>query len=157
MSHIMCISKRLKPYSLGLTILAGLITGSGILPGTDYLCTFSQLSSDIFMRLLKLVSLPIIFLSITTTISGLEKYDDLKHTGSQVLRYTISTTLCAATIALILFLIFDPANAELINMVPGQTIEAPKMRYIDYLVNVIPSNMIQASVSYTHLTLPTKA
>lgn len=140
----MCISKKLKPYTLVITILAGALCGSGILPGSGLILSAAQLLSEIFMRLLKLVSLPIIFLSITTTISGLEKHEDLKTTGAKVLRYTLSTTLCAATIALLLFLIFDPANTDLVSLQPGQVPQTSSMRYIDYLINVIPSNMIQA-------------
>lgn len=129
---------------MALAITGGLIAGSGILPGHNIILGTADFIAELFMRLLKLVSLPIIFLSIATTISGLEKYDDLKKTGSQVLGYTISTTVCAATIALLLFLIIDPANPNLVNLATETAPSEQGMRYIDYLLNVVPSNVIQA-------------
>jgi Na+/H+-dicarboxylate symporter len=140
----MCIENKTNIYLLPLIMIAGVISGSGLLFMHDTIMTIADVLSIVFMKLLKLVSLPIIFLSITTTISGLDKYEDLTQTGSKVLRYTLGTTICAATIALILFLIIDPANMQFVNLEPGQTTIDQEMRYIDYLLNIIPSNAIQA-------------
>ncbi len=126
-----------------IAITSGLLAGSGLLPAASYILDIAEFGSEVFMKLLKLVSLPIIFLSITTTISGLEHHRDLKDTGAKVLHYTLATTICAASIALILFLVIDPANAGLTQLATHD-IPTTQMRYVDYLLNVIPSNMILA-------------
>lgn len=141
----MCIINRLKPNAMITAATLGLLAGSGYIPFSQSILAFAEFGSEVFMRLLKMVSLPIIFLSITTTISGLTHYDELKETGSKVLHYTLATTICAASIALLLFLVIDPANAGLLQLsLDTEAIPAGQMSYIDYLINVIPSNMILA-------------
>ena len=56
--------------------------------------------SQLFINLLKLVSLPIIFLSIVSTAAGMENIEQIKRLGQKVIKYTLLTTLLAATIAL---------------------------------------------------------
>ena len=140
----MCVCKKLKPYTMAIAVTTGMLVGSSVLPGSEYLLGVANFCSEAFMKLLKLVSLPIIFLSIATTISGLDDYHSLKNTGSRVLRYTLMTTICAATIALVLFVMIDPANTSISQLIPNQTVVTDNMSYIDYLLNVIPSNMVLA-------------
>lgn len=141
----MCISKKINANKLPFVILLGMLTGAQILPTAinTVVLGSADFIAQVFMRLLKLVSLPIIFLSIATTISGLDHRDELKTTGMQVLRYTLGTTICAATIALVLFLIVDPSSMQLGIPHAGIADTTQSMNYIDYLLQAIPSNVIQ--------------
>ncbi len=95
----------------------------------------------LFMNALKLVSLPIIFLSLLLSLIGFKEKGELKWMGKNVLRYTLLTTVIAASLALILFLLIDPASKK-----PEiATALAPSQQgsYLSYLLQMIPSNFFE--------------
>lgn len=98
--------------------------------------------SEIFINLLKLVSVPIIFLSIVSTISGMDNLQEFKSMGKRVLKYTILTTVLASTVALSIFLVIDPVQQQFSSDLK-QTVQTGQKGYIDYLFKIIPSNMLQ--------------
>ena len=131
------------------TILLGLISGLSVLssmtsPIAYVVFNVANVVSIVFINLLKLISLPIIFLAIITTISGLKDFDELKTIGVKVLKYTLLTTIIAASTALLTFLWLDPVASgyyladQAITHVVGVD-----QSYLDHLVNVIPSNFVQ--------------
>lgn len=99
--------------------------------------------SDVFMSLLKLVSVPIIFLSIVATVSGMDNIHEFKNLGKKVLRYTLLTTYIAAVIALIIYVVVAPTQ----NIVQVESVaQAPatgQKGYLTYLLQTIPSNFVQ--------------
>ncbi len=102
----------------------------------------SEVIADIFIRLLKLVSLPIIFFSLIATLSGMGGISDVRLLGGRVLKYTLMTTLIAAGIALGLYTTIDPAStATLVSHNSTDQIET--ISYWQYLLDIIPSNMIE--------------
>jgi Na+/H+-dicarboxylate symporter len=124
---------------LGMAI--GLLTGWLDQP---ILTQSASLVSDLFLRLLKLISLPIIFLSITSTITGMKDFQEMKILGRKTLFYTLGTTVTAAAIALVLFLSIDPANhAQSISTSEVSNLEK-QGSYLSFVMNIIPSNFIQA-------------
>lgn len=101
--------------------------------------------SHIFINLLRLVSLPIIFLSLLSTASGMESVGEAKRLGWLTLRYTLMTTLAAATVALGLFLLIDPVGQNLPIAAPAAApIEAKS--YIAHLLDIVPSNFLKPFV-----------
>ncbi len=100
----------------------------------------ASLLSTIFMNLLKLVSLPLLFLSVVSTLSGMESSGKLKEMGRRVVGYTLLTTTIAATVALLLFLLIDPASGAPIAGAAPEVIEGG---YLDYLLEAIPSGVLQ--------------
>ncbi|NGX32995.1 MAG: Aerobic C4-dicarboxylate transport protein, partial [Candidatus Anoxychlamydiales bacterium] len=61
--------------------------------------------TTIFIRLLKLIGIPIVFLSLVSNIAGMKSFKEMKILGRKIFSYAVLTTIIAATIALILFLI----------------------------------------------------
>jgi len=106
--------------------------------------------ADVFINLLKLVSLPIIFLSIVSTASGMDSLIEVKTLGKKVLKYTLLTTVISATIALILFVVIDPVRGIIHHMPTSElNLEAAKVNqsgYLTYLADVIPSNFLKPFV-----------
>lgn len=127
-------SKNLLLFSVLLGIIVGYLN-------IDFINSTAEVSSQIFINLLKLVSLPIIFLSIVSTASGMEDIQEVKNLGRSVAKYTILTTLIAASIALILFVVVDPVRAPL-NGIEGFS-NVQQGSYLSYLINIIPSNFLQ--------------
>ncbi|MBI2791834.1 MAG: dicarboxylate/amino acid:cation symporter [Gammaproteobacteria bacterium] len=99
----------------------------------------AELVSEIFVRLLKLISLPMISLSLLATISSVGE-NSLSQLGKRIVTYTILTTAIAASIALILYEIIKP-----VLLVTSETVQATtsNISYFDELLKVIPSNLLQ--------------
>jgi Na+/H+-dicarboxylate symporter len=121
-----------------------LATLLGILGGafdSTFIFGAAGVVSEIFINLLKLVSLPIIFLSIVSTASGMESINEVKNLGIKVIKYTLLTTVIAAAVALIIFVLINPVRyifpADPTIQAQGQT------SYLSYLMQTIPSNIVQ--------------
>ena len=97
---------------------------------------------DIFIDLLKLISLPVVFFSITSTISGLANFIEVKVLIKKTIFYTIFTTIIAATVALIVYLIIDPSGSEFISDL-GTKKYINNQDYLSYLVSILPHNFIE--------------
>lgn len=119
----------------------GIITGCFQIP---YAIDAAQVVSDTFIRLLKLVSLPIIFFSIIATASGMQSVADIKRVGKRVLSYTLLTTVFAALIALFFFLVLDPVSSY---ATPAAISEMPRVAkpvsYWQHLSTILPGNILQ--------------
>lgn len=98
--------------------------------------------SDIFVNLLKMVSVPIIFLSIVATVSGMDNIQEFKGLGKKVIKYTLFTTVLSATIALLVFVAVDPVKV-VIHSTENSLVQSEEKGYLKYLIEVIPSNVVQ--------------
>jgi Na+/H+-dicarboxylate symporter len=103
-------------------------------------------TSDLFLRLLKLISLPIIFLAVTSTITGMKDFHEMRKFGRKVFLYTLGTTLVAAALALFLYITIDPARSAMETALPDTPVNdaKPQKSYLSFLLNIIPSNIFQA-------------
>ncbi len=122
-----------------LAIACGICTGYWNHP---LLNEAAKATSEIFINLLKLVSLPIIFLSIVSTASSMDNISEIKNLGKRVIKYTLITTVIAATVALFFFVILDPVGTG--NIADGfPSVEGNQQSYLSYLIHIIPSNIVQ--------------
>lgn len=136
-----------RSYLLYAGILLGAFLGwSGIV----FAHSAAQVISELFINLLKLVSLPIIFLSIVSTATGMSNLEAVKNLGGRVMKYTLLTTLTAAAIALAVFLFINPV--AILQHVTAQAVAAvaapaaDQGGYLTYLIRTIPSNFLQPFV-----------
>lgn len=130
-------------FFLFAAMLIGLITGWA---NISILNETATVTSDLFLRLLKLISLPIIFLAVTSTITGMKSFHEMRRMGRKVLTYTLGTTLIAATVALILYVLINPASAA--QAVEGGSVPqvTKQASYFSFVLNIIPSNFFEAFV-----------
>lgn len=103
----------------------------------------ASVTSEIFINFLKLVSLPIIFLSIVSNVSGMDSITEFKVLGKKVIKYTLLTTVIAATIALILFVLVNPVQSQINLDQTAHPIQKDQPGYLKYLLQSIPSNFVQ--------------
>lgn len=141
-----------RRWFLPLALVLGVLTGYAQIP---ILMDTAQIVSQIFVRFLKLVSMPICFLSITATLSGMKDFSTLKSMGSRVLRYTLFTTLLAALVALGFFLWVDPSvdAQQILSKIPNSLVAAQPAVITEfvtqnnglasYFLNAIPTNVLQ--------------
>lgn len=133
---------------LALAILTGILVGYFDHP---ILLTIAHVISDIFMNLLKMLSLPIVFLSVASTVSGMKGIHELRHLGLRVVKYTLLTTVIAASVALSLYVSVDPlrgSSAQSI-MQTMDVLETPTdgSGYLGHLMESIPSNVLQPFIA----------
>lgn len=119
-------------YAVLLGVLAGFYL--------EALVPAAHTISYIIINLLKLLSLPLLFFSITATISSMSDIDQMRLIGAKVIKYTLLTTIISATIALLLFLIINPARAAFVCQT---TVTDDFGGYFDFMCKLIPSNVIQ--------------
>lgn len=141
----MCIEtkRKINPnIFFAIAIVLGLLTGY---IQNDFLFRAAETVSQLFINVLKLISLPIIFLSIVSTASGMESMEQIKQLGQKVIKYTLLTTLIAATIGLALFIAIDPVqdSAAATTETILQNSEAVQPSYLTFFLQMVPSNIVQ--------------
>ena len=96
--------------------------------------------SDIFIKIFKCISMPIIALSIIVTLSQYSTEGAMRKIWQKTLLYTISTTIVAAGLACILYLLISPSNIGGV-MNAAQPVETLNSNYFAHISNLIPSNI----------------
>lgn len=109
---------------------------------TYYGITIAHGVSKLFINLLELISIPLIFLSIVSTISGMESFDEMKKLGKKILKYTLLTTIISASIALILFLLIKPSGNNIAHTTKAAG-AGTLTTYFSFLSQLVPSNLVQ--------------
>ena len=130
------------------TALIGIGTGLYVgysLPASSSITGIAQTCAKVFIDLIQMISLPIIFLSLLATIINMDSVDEIKQLGKKVLTYTLLTTVIAATVALILFILIDPAKTPFYALQTASSLTpgGPE-KYLSFILNIIPNNMIYA-------------
>ena len=103
----------------------------------------------IFIRLLKMVIVPLIFSSIVTGVSGISDGKSLGRLGGKTFLYYITTSLCAILIGLTLTNIIRPGDGVSLAATSAfdpSSIEKPGSP-AGILVRMIPLNPVQAASS----------
>lgn len=134
----MCIKHELKSnysnfFIYFIVIFAAIISG---LSDISFLHMVGLFISEVFIKIFKCISLPIIALSIIVTLTKHKIYGPVKKIWIKTLFYTISTTLIAATITCFLYAIIAPVNInrEIVN---PQHI-SNEDNYLKHLFDLIP-------------------
>lgn len=122
-------------------VCAALVTGFF---HSQFLDNVAAVISEIFLNLLKFISIPLIFLSIVSTVSNMENLDQFKTLGKKVFKYTLLTTFIASLVALTMFLIIDPVKADFhfehYDEIPEKVSQGS---YLTYFIKIFPSNIFQ--------------
>jgi Na+/H+-dicarboxylate symporter len=120
-----------------MMIALGLFSG---LSQVEFLHQLGQIIADIFIKIFRCISLPIIALSLIVTLAGIGSEQSMTKTWQRTIFYTLTTTLIAATVSCILYLLINPSSANLQHMVPQGPV-SQTTNYWDYLASLIPANV----------------
>lgn len=106
----------------------------------------ASMVADVFMKLLKLVSIPILFFCIMTVFSSIEGTNTAQNTVRAITKYTLITTVLAATSALAFVHLFGllktSALARYATISEASYETSTSFSYTTWLLNAIPSNII---------------
>ena len=137
MPQLNATSKTFLLYLCMITL--GIIAGLDNIP---YLKSIGLMTADIFVSCFKFISMPIIFLSLIVTFVNYRANGMMKKLWQNTLKYTLSTTLGAACLSCLLFLLIKPRNMVANGVLAFSSDGMPKS-YGEYLKHFIPSNILQ--------------
>ena len=140
-------------FGLGMTTLDG---------GATFVANWINPFGTIFVKLLKLIAIPLILASLVKGISDLKDISKFKNIGLKTMSIYIGTTVIAITIGLLLVNIVKPGNGiseETISRltetyansgdVQSKLAEASKQKGsgpLQFLVDIVPDNALKAMV-----------
>lgn len=127
------------PISYLIAIVLGLAVGLADVP---MLQSVGLTIADIFIRIFRCISLPIICLSIIVTLSNYRSSNHLKNVWRKTITYTVSTTLIAATISFLLYNIIKPNMIGEIHKATNFNTQAQHSGYLEHLTTLIPDNLL---------------
>lgn len=128
-----------KTRALVIAVVVGIVIGNFHYP---YVYETARIIGEVFVRLLQMISLPVVSLSIIATLANLDRSKGFAKLGRNIAFYTFCTTLLAAATALILFELLQPAKGIplLQSALNAQTLQTS---YGTYLLQVIPDNFLK--------------
>ncbi len=119
----------------------------GVLLGLFWPAAASAIAviGELFVRLIRMLVVPIVFISIASGVTALADPRKLGSVGARTIGLFAFTTFCAVSIGIAVGLLIQPgAGAALGNAVPHALGEAKSLH--DQLVGIIPVNIVQALV-----------
>ncbi|MFC7394538.1 glutamate/aspartate:proton symporter GltP [Scopulibacillus cellulosilyticus] len=144
-----------RKFSLAWQIFAGLVLGvivGAIFYNNPAVATYLQPIGDIFLRLIKMIVIPIVISSIIVGVAGVGDIKKLGKLGGKTIIYFEIITTFAIIIGLFAANIFHPGTG--VNMKSLQKtdissyVETTKQvehhSIIDTFVNIVPSNLIDS-------------
>lgn len=134
-------------------LVVGVVLG---LLGLGWLNALMTFVATVYTRLFQFVAVPTIVLAVITTLAMFGEQKDTGRIFRHAVTYTLLTTIAAAAVGLVLYLIIRPGNlpAELVSQgsadIPqdlgGET-------YYDHILGVIPNNIVKPFLEGNVLSL----
>jgi Na+/H+-dicarboxylate symporter len=135
-----CKLKYSKALFYGLAIILGVLCGSS---NVSVLIQIGSICSEIFIRIFRFVSMPVIALSVIMALSTFNSHRTLSGIWRKLLFYTIGTTLIAATLSAFLYGAIRPQNVGFSGNLMSSTL-GEKKGYLQYALEIIPDNFFSA-------------
>jgi len=136
-------------------MVIGLIIGS-IIDSDSAFYSISTTLGVIFIKLLKMITIPLIFTSILTGITSISDFNQLGRIGFKTISYYMLTSLFAIIIGLGLTNILKPGNSyahsEATKVYDYSNLNTPDST-LDIFVRMIPTNPIAAATEGDMLSI----
>lgn len=137
-----------KKVLIGLVL--GVVLGLFLKEQVVYLKPFG----DLFIRLIKMIIVPLIFFAIISGISSVQDSKALGRVGIKASVTYLLTTLFAIVIGLSVGTIFEPGSGIILNFTgdgTSQIADASMVKIFDTLLSIVPENVIGAMAQGTIL------
>lgn len=114
----------------------------------DHILPFLQFLGDLFIKLIKMVVVPLVFFSIMNAAISLGDIKKLRSIGIKTIVWFLFTSALAVTIGLILANLIKPGKGVNFGSVSPEAVEAVKLPGIyQTLLDLIPNNPFQSLVN----------
>ncbi len=145
----------MKKFGLATQIMIGLALGIGVgalFYGNETAIAVIQPIGDIFLRLIKMIVIPIVIAALVVSIAGVGDAKQLGKLGGKTILYFEIVTTVALALGLLAANIFQPGagidmgslEKENISSYQETAKESDTSSMIDKFVHIIPSNLFQS-------------
>ena len=125
--------------------IGALVVGAllGLL-GLNWLDVVMNLVATVYTRLFQLLAVPTIVLAVITTFATFGSKGSKRIFG-HTLTYTLLTTIAAAVVGAVLYLLIAPGNlpAEVVNSSSKVSDIGPQITYTEHIISIIPNNIVK--------------
>jgi Na+/H+-dicarboxylate symporter len=144
----MTAKKLFKDLSFLIFLAMAIGIGAGIALG-PVAAMFAPLGT-LFMQLIKMLVVPLVFISIVTGAAALGATKSAGRTGMTTIAYILGSTAVAVIIALVAATWFQPGSGislesfKQLTPATDSNLEAQKLNFWDIIIGMIPANPVQA-------------
>lgn len=142
-------------WKILIGILFGLLTGilaTKLDNGLHLVQNFVKPFGTIFIKILKLIAVPLVFISLAKGIVDLKDIRKLSALGGKTILWYMMTTVFAVVLGLFLINVFKPGsgmNLEAFSQLSTDTIDfssktSAQSGYLDFFVRMVPDNFFSA-------------
>lgn len=134
--------------------LGALVVGAILgLIGIDWLNATADFVATVYTRLFQLLAVPTIVLAVITTFATLGSNGSGRIFG-HTLFYTLLTTIAAAVVGAVLFVVIAPGNIDISCTIQQQVTPLQQSTsYYDHILSVIPNNILKPFLEGNVLSL----
>ena len=123
-----------------LAILFGLLLGE---PGANAVSWLG----DLFLRLLKMIVIPLIFISIIAGVCGVGQLSGVSQMGFRTLLYYMATSLVAILVGLLMANVIHPGDPGLVALSSQpEAVVTKAPSFMELILRLVPENPIEAMV-----------
>ena len=155
MERVRCVSEDNKMVDLGIKGLIGLVLGAafGLLliflggretPWIATLLTYMDLLGQIFLRLLKMIVVPLVFCCITNAIIGLEEIVLLRTLGLKTFIYFFVTGCIFSMIGIFVAKLLKPGAAFTMEEFQNISFNGDSANFLNAILDFFPENIVLA-------------
>ena len=122
--------------------------------GIEWLDRSMEFVALVYTRLFQLLAVPTIVLAVITTFATFGSNGSGKIFGHTI-TYTLLTTLAAAAVGAILFVLIAPSNLPLdaISNGAAAAVDNTELSYSDHIISIIPNNILRPILEGNVLSL----
>ena len=135
---------KLRKLSLGKKILIGIVIGLAIGFISPKAADTLKPLGDIFLRLLKMLMVPLVFFSITSGVCKMGDIKQLYTVGLRLILYIIVTSGITACIGVLAGFIVQPGRGTTEFLDASAEVESVSYSFIDNIISWVPENIVQS-------------
>lgn len=133
-----------KKLGLGKQILIGIVIGLIIGFISPAAAKFLSPLGDIFLRMLKMLIVPLVFFSITAGICKMGDIKQLRSVGLRYVAWIVVSAIIAALVGVAVGLIAQPGAGMTEFLASAEAAEASEYNFINNVVSWFPTNIVES-------------
>ena len=124
--------------------------------GAGWIDEVMNFIANVYTRLFQLLAVPTIVLAVITTLASLGAQSDSGRIFGTALKYTFLTTISAAVVGLLLYLLVAPGNLPTLsgeNAELSEIAQYSQLSYKEHFLSVVPNNIVRPFLDGNVLSL----
>ena len=133
--------------------IGALVVGAvlGVL-GLDWLNATADFVATVYTRLFQLLAVPTIVLAVISTFATFGSKGSGRIFG-HTLTYTLLTTIAAATVGAVLYVVIAPGNLPVLPTADADVSTVASVSYSEHLLSIVPNNIVKPFLDGNVLSL----